>query len=186
MSRFSISRAVRCGAGPRQSRSQSPREDGTLATSASTGLRLVPSPERTVQVEGRADHREVREGLGEIAESLSARAGLLGVEVEMVGVAEHLLEDQPCALQARAVVPTGARERLHQPERTDVEGALLALEPVRGVLDVVTIDQAVRDQPALVRRPQGGVEGRQVSRVGRDKKKTSAIIRFDASSESLP
>src|SRR3712207_1249902 len=57
--------------------------------------RLPPLPERPVEVEGGADERQVREGLREVAQSLAAGTDLLGVEPEVVGVAEHLLEDEP-------------------------------------------------------------------------------------------
>ena len=52
-------------------------------------------PERPVEVEGRADQAEVCECLGEVAQRLAAGAGLFGVEAQVVGIAEHLLEEQP-------------------------------------------------------------------------------------------
>src|SRR5215212_5335846 len=101
-----------------------------------TSMGLPPLPERPVQVEGGADKGQVREGLGEVTEGLAARADLLGVEPQMVGVANHLLEDE-----ARFFEPAGARERLDEPERAQVKRTLLAHEPVRRLLDVVAEDE---------------------------------------------
>src|SRR5215213_107557 len=58
-------------------------------------MRLHPLPERPVEVEGGADEGQVGEGLREVAQGLAAGTDLLGVEPEVVGVAEHLLEDEP-------------------------------------------------------------------------------------------
>ena len=45
-----------------------------------------PGPQRPIQVEGGADQSQVRERLREIAQGLSAWAGLLGVQAEVVGI----------------------------------------------------------------------------------------------------
>src|SRR5581483_4267572 len=80
--------------------------------------------QRAVEVEGGADERDVGERLREVAQHLAAGAGLLGEQPEVVGVAQHALEEEPRLVQAGRVVPAGAGERLHQPEGADVEGAL--------------------------------------------------------------
>ena len=67
------------------------------------------------------------ECLGEIAEGLTAFPGLLSVQPEMVGVAKHLFEDQPRLVQILRVGAAGSRQCLDKPERTDVEGALVAV-----------------------------------------------------------
>jgi hypothetical protein len=46
----------------------------------------------------------VGEGLREVAERLAGRADLLGVQPEVVGVGEHLLEDRPASLTRPARV----------------------------------------------------------------------------------
>src|SRR5690349_20377106 len=74
------------------------------------------SAERAIEIERRADEREVGERLREVAELLAARADLLRVQPEVVGVREHLLERQP-----RLLEPPGARERLDVPERAHRE-----------------------------------------------------------------
>src|SRR3712207_111529 len=90
-----------------------------------SSMRLPPLPERPVEVEGGADEGQVGEGLREVAQRLAAGTDLLGVEPEVVGVAEHLLEDEPGFFE-----PTRARERLDEPERAQVECPLLTHEPV--------------------------------------------------------
>src|SRR5713101_8587487 len=51
--------------------------------------------ETAVEIEGGADERQVRERLGEVAEVLRLRAQLLTVQSQVIGVAEHLLEEEP-------------------------------------------------------------------------------------------
>src|SRR5687768_6366599 len=94
-----------------------------------------------VEVEGRADQREVRECLREVPQQLSRRPDFLGIQTEVVRVGEHFLENE-----ARLVHSTGPSERLHVPERADGEGPLVPLEPVRRGLDVVPVDETVGDQ----------------------------------------
>ena len=93
-------------------------------------------------------------GLREVAQGLAGVPDLLGVEAEVVGVAEHLLEHQ-----ARFVHTPGARQRLDEPERAQAERAFFAREAVGGLLDVVAVHEAVGDEPAVARGPVGGVEG---------------------------
>src|SRR5262245_4831835 len=85
------------------------------------GSRWRCSSELAVEVVGGADQCEVREGLREVAELFACRADLLGVEPDVVRVAEHLLEGQP-----RLVEPPRARECLDPPERAHREGRLSA------------------------------------------------------------
>ena len=56
-------------------------------------------PKGPVQVEGGADQCQMGERLGEIAERFTAAARLFRVETEMIGIAEHLLEEQPSVVQ---------------------------------------------------------------------------------------
>src|SRR5215469_2196469 len=92
--------------------------------------------ERAVEVERGADQRQVGEGLREVALLLAGTADLLGVQAQVVGVGEHLLEGQPCLVKS-----PGAGERLDVPERADRERSLLAAQAVRAGLRVVAIDQ---------------------------------------------
>jgi hypothetical protein len=50
--------------------------------------------------------------LREVAQSLAARAYFFGKQPQVVGVAEHLFEDEPGFFQ-----PSRSRQRLDEPER---------------------------------------------------------------------
>src|SRR5437762_6585654 len=67
--------------------------------------------EPAVEIEGGADQRQVRERLREVAEVLCLGAELFAVQPEVIGVAEHLLEDE-----ARLVQVAHARQALDIPE----------------------------------------------------------------------
>src|SRR5215212_5235648 len=73
-------------------------------------------PERAIQVYRGADKREVGEGLGEVAQGLASTPELLGIELQMVGVGEHLLQGE-----ARLLEASGLREALHEPERAEAK-----------------------------------------------------------------
>src|SRR5262245_33800034 len=124
-----------------------------------------PRPERSVKVEGGADQGQVGERLRVVAQRLATVAGLLGKQAEVVGVAEHLLEEQPRVFQPRRVGAPGPGERLDQPEGTHVEGPLAARQAVRGGCGVVTVDQTVRGQAARSQGPANPVRGREHGRV---------------------
>src|SRR3569832_814244 len=87
--------------------------------------------ERAVEVEGGADQSQVGEGLRKVSERFADRSGLFGIESEVVGIPEHLLEDQPGAVELLAVEPAGAGHRLHQPEGAHIERSLHLVESVR-------------------------------------------------------
>ena len=72
-----------------------------------TGRRLVAAVEVTIQAVSGADEGEVREGLREISQRLPARADLLGVEPEVIGVSQHFFEDQPGFVQALTLIVAG-------------------------------------------------------------------------------
>src|SRR6266550_8854872 len=98
--------------------------DAPTAAGASAGIRLYgghrprlpaagpgehrpdvagPVVELVVEVDRGVDQGQVAERLREVAELLTGAADLLGKQAQMVGVSEHLLEDQP-----RLVKPPGA------------------------------------------------------------------------------
>src|ERR1700733_1084295 len=72
--------------------------------------------QRAIQVYRRADQGQVGEGLREVPQRLTRGTNLLGVEPQVVGVGEHLLEDGPGLLD-----PSRPGERLDVPERAEVE-----------------------------------------------------------------
>jgi hypothetical protein len=74
-----------------------------------------PGVECPVEVEGGADQGQVGERLREVAQGLPAGAGLLGVEAQVIRVAEHLLEEQSGVFQSGRVGAPGPGERLDQP-----------------------------------------------------------------------
>ena len=114
--------------------------------------------ERAVEVVGRRDQPEVRERLREVAERLAARADLLRVEPEVVGVAEHLLEHE-----ARLVQLARAREALDVPEAAERERPLAAGQAVvGGLLGVVAEHEAVAHELVADR-----VQRREHARVAR-------------------
>src|SRR5215831_18404763 len=82
--------------------------------------------QRAVQIVRRANHGEMGESLGEVSQGLAAMPGLFRIEADMVGEAEHPLENQSRLLEPRPVVATGSGQRLDQPKRADVEGAFLS------------------------------------------------------------
>src|SRR5262249_51433168 len=116
--------------------------------------------QRPVEVEGGADECQVGERLREVAERLAAAAGLFAVEPKVVGVADHLLEQQPGIFQACGVGAAGACKRLDQPEGAHVEGSLLTREAVRRGGGIVAIDQAVGQEAALVQGLAYRIDGR--------------------------
>src|SRR5829696_2737647 len=115
--------------------------------------RLAAPSESAVEVEGSADEGQMGEGLREVSQRLAAGSDLLGVETEVVGVAQHLLEDKPSFFQ-----PSCAGERLHEPECAQAERAFLPHEAVRRHPDVVAEDEAVGDKPIVFRRAIDGVK----------------------------
>ena len=86
--------------------------------------------------------RQVGEGLGEVAQSLAGVTYFLGVETQMVGVGEHLLQGE-----ARFIESSRLREALDEPERAQAEVALAPFEAVRScVLRPVTLHERVVGQ----------------------------------------
>jgi hypothetical protein len=65
--------------------------------------------QHTVQVKCGTDQRKMRKCLREIAECLALPSSLLGIEPEMVGIAQHALEQQPGLVQPFRNRLTGGR-----------------------------------------------------------------------------
>src|SRR5262245_18841219 len=84
-------------------------DHGAAALRSSPGM--AGGRQSTVEIEGGADERQVRERLGEVAEVLRLVTELLAVEPEVIRVAQHLLEEE-----ARFVQVAHAREALDIPE----------------------------------------------------------------------
>jgi hypothetical protein len=95
-----------------------------------------------VKVMGSADEGEMSEGLGKVAEVLATRPEFLGVESEMIGVAECLIEEEPGFLDI-----AGAGDALDVPKGAHGEGSFVPAEPVvSGFLGVVAEDEGILDE----------------------------------------
>src|SRR6188474_2631807 len=104
-----------------------------------------------VEIESGADERQVCEGLRKVAQVLRLRPELLAIESEMIGVAEHLLEEEAGLLQI-----THARQALDIPERAHRERALGAREAVgEAVAQSIPVHERIAHQLTLD-APQGG------------------------------
>src|SRR6185295_9691297 len=77
-----------------------------------------------VEIESRADQSQMRECLRKIAQSFPAAAGLFRIQTDVIGIAEHLLEEQPGVVESDWVGVACTSQGLDQPERTHVEGPL--------------------------------------------------------------
>src|ERR1700722_17319071 len=120
------------------------------ATSCYSSPRGLATRERAVQISRSADQRQMRQGLRIISEVLSAPSQLLRIQPDVVGIAQHLLKNQPRLIQL-----SGACEALDEPERTGREGALGSSKPVQPALCFVAIHECV-DRQFLFDRLEGG------------------------------
>src|SRR5215467_7029979 len=93
----------------------------------STFVTGLPPVELAIQVDRGADQRQVAEGLREVPELAAGGVDLLREQAQVVGVGEHLLEDQPGLLQ-----PSGPSQRVDVPERAQRERTLIPGQAVRG------------------------------------------------------
>ena len=59
------------------------------------------------------------ESLGKVSEGFPVRADLLGVEAEVIRVAQHLLEEEAGLFES-----AGTGQRFDQPERADAEQSM--------------------------------------------------------------
>src|SRR3954463_2044535 len=118
--------------------------------SSRSGGRAGLPIQRGVQACRGIDEGQMGERLREVADLLTGQGDLHGVETDMVGVGEHLLEGRPRVLDA-----AGAGQGVDVGERAEREGAFGAAQSVRRGLWVVAVHQAVGDQ-LPVHRLQGG------------------------------
>src|SRR5215207_2359999 len=114
--------------------------------------------EGAIEVNGGAYEGEVGKGLGEVAQRLAPRPNLLGVEAEVVGIGEHLLQGEAGLVEAASL-----RQALDEPEGAEAEAPLVAPETVwGGFLGLVAVHERVVGELFL-----NAVEGREPARVGR-------------------
>src|SRR4051794_38854282 len=91
----------------------------------------------------------MREGLRKIAQRFALRACLFCVESEMIGITEHSFEHNPGLVEFFRTSLTRACQRLHKPEGTHVECALLTRKSVNAGLRRITVDQAIANETTL-------------------------------------
>jgi hypothetical protein len=94
--------------------------------------------------------------------------------------------DQSRFIQSSLIQTFRTRERLPEPKGADVERPLDAFKPVARFFHVVAINQTVGNQPTLLGWSIDRIERPQHSGVRGGRKNTNGIIRFEASSDSLP
>ena len=110
-------------------------------------------------VHQRVDLRQVGERLGEVPPvAAGARVDLFGVEAERARVGQHPLAQLACSIELADL-----HQRRDQPERTDRERALLALETVVGLLGAIAQHQPVVGE-LVGDREHGGHDPRVVGR----------------------
>src|SRR4051794_17275272 len=119
------------------------------ATRATLPAALPLEPDHVLH---RVDERQVGERLGEVAQVVpGVRIDLLAVQLERTRERQQLRAEL-----ARLVVLTDLAQRGHHPEGADRERALLAAEPVVGLLHLVAQHEPVDGQlvaDRLDRRP---------------------------------
>src|SRR5918997_3419388 len=127
-----------------------------LTSRASVAATLV-TRQSPVEIVSGTYQRQMRECLGEVSEMLARGSELLGEQPEVVGVAEHFLEQE-----ARLREVARARQAFDVPEAAHVERAFAAEQAVRPVLGGVTKHQAVVHELLA-----DGLQGRQPAGIGR-------------------
>src|SRR5215471_20961916 len=103
--------------------------------------------------------------LWEVAERLSLRTRLFRIESQMVGIAQHALQEQSRLIQLFRNDLTCARQCFNQPERAHVKRALFTGESVNAWGRWVTVHEAIADQPACARTLQDSSDRVQHSRI---------------------
>ena len=70
------------------------------------------------------------EGLGEIAQRLALRPGLLCIKPKMIRIAQHPFKQQSGLIQSFGIRQARACQRFHKPKRAYVKSTFLARESV--------------------------------------------------------
>src|SRR5215210_1052739 len=88
--------------------------------------------------------------MGEVAQCFPRVAYLFGIQPEVVGVGEHLLQSESGLIEA-----SSPGEALHQPERADTESTLIVRRTVICGLSLVALYEHVVGQ-LLLHAVEGG------------------------------
>src|SRR6266567_3340565 len=69
----------------------------------------------------------------------------------MIGISQHVFEQQPRLIEHCGLGLACARQSFHQPERADIKRALLARQSINALSWRITIHQPIAYQPAALR-----------------------------------
>src|SRR5487761_1245267 len=84
---------------------------------------------------------EMRKCLRKVAKRAAGRTDLFGIKSNVIRIAQHFLEYEPCLVKALR-----ARQCIHQPERTHAECAFMSSQPILGCklsIQFISMDKAV-------------------------------------------
>src|SRR5260370_27924787 len=88
----------------------------------------------------------MRKGLRKITQSLALMAGLLRVQPQMIGVSQHVFEQQPRLIEHCRIGLARSRLGFHQPERAHVKRTLLAWQSIDALPRWITVNQTITYQ----------------------------------------
>src|ERR1700758_1429754 len=126
--------------------------------------------QHAIQIECGADQRQMSEGLGEIAQRLALRPGLLCIKPKMIRIAQHAFKQQSGLVQPFWIRQACACQRFNQPKGAHVKSTFLARESVNTGMRRIAMYQAVADKAAMTGGFKGSVYGAEHPRVGRSHK----------------
>src|ERR671914_156836 len=110
----------------------------------------VASTQCPVQPYDGRDEGQVGESVGEVAQCFPSVAYLFSIQLEVIGVGEHLLQNEPGLIEA-----SSPGEALHQPERADTEGTLIVCGTFACRLSLLALYEHVVGQ-VLLQSIEGG------------------------------
>ena len=116
---------------------------------------------RPIQIERRANERQMAKRLRRIPQLLSRPRNLLTKHAQMIAKTQHILENIRRADDILRIVDPGPGQCLDQPKCTHREGALASANAIVGLFGIVAVDQAGGGQAAFFGGEEDGVHGAQ-------------------------
>jgi len=92
------------------------------------------------------------EGLGEIAQRLALRPGLLCIKPKMIRIAQHPFKQQSGLIQPFGIRQACACQRFHKPKGAHVKSTFLARESVNTGMRRIAMHEAVADKAPVTDR----------------------------------
>src|SRR5258708_22949732 len=126
-----------------------------------------PAPQHAIQIECGADQREMSERLGEIAQRLALRPGLLCIKPKMIRIAQNAFKKQSGLIQPLGIRHACACQRFHKPKGAHVKSTFLARESVNTATRWIAIHEAVADKAPVTGAFKDSVYGAEHPRIGR-------------------